>query len=173
MKNLPNFLLISGNGQNAGKTKLATEIILRHSPQTPVMAVKVSPHHHTLPPGTEFLIKTPQLEIIRETKITNKDSSRFLQAGANPSIYIQCGDENLVRAIQEILPVAEGKAVVCESGGLANHFIPGISVYLNDVTGTSMKALNHQPDFIIPSHNAGFSFPHQRIHFSGGKWIKT
>lgn len=173
MKKLPHFLLVSGNGQNAGKTKLATELILRHSDHTQVMAVKVSPHFHPLPPDTEFLVRNSKFEIIRETKITNKDSSRLLQAGANPGIYIQCKDENLALAIQEILPLAEGKAVVCESGGLASYFIPGISVYMNNSANESMKALNHQPDFIIPSQNAEFSFPHQRLHFSDGKWVKT
>ncbi len=172
MKTLPHFLLISGNGQNVGKSKLASELIHRYSLQTQVMAVKISPHFHPNPPDTEYLIKNSKFEIIKESKITNKDSSRFLQAGANPSIYIQCSDEYLTQAIKEILPITEGKAVVCESGGLANFFMPGVSVYLYDPGNEGLKTLNHQPDFIVPSQNAAFSFPHQRIEFLDGKWKK-
>lgn len=172
MKNLPHFLLISGNGQNVGKTKLASELIRHHTATTDVMAIKISPHRHPLPPETVYISRTAGYEIIRETFINNKDSSRLLQSGANPSIYIQCKDEYLAEAITMILPLTQGKAVICESGGLTTYFTPGISIYLNDVRKESMKSLSHQPDFIIPSQDAMFEFPHHHIRFYNEQWIK-
>ena len=98
MKNYPNILLIAGTGRNVGKTLLACEIIEHLSKTAILIGVKISHHFHPVEEGQKVIANTQDYLIIEESFITNKDSSRMKQAGADKVFYIQARQENLMDA---------------------------------------------------------------------------
>lgn len=147
MKNCHNILLIAGTGRNVGKTLLACEIINHFSKKTAVIGVKISSHQHPIGPGQKIIANTNHFQVIEESLITNKDSSRMVQAGAFKAFYIQSGHNNLEGAFQTIEPELIGNAVICESGGLHQFIKPGIFFLVSENTIPENKKhfLNYNP----------------------------
>lgn len=129
------FFLISGSGRNVGKTTLACKIIELLSLEGEVTAVKISKHVHLLSEKQKVIFELPGLLIAeeRDTK-SSKDSSRYLQAGANSSLFIQATEEcysDLANWMKENLK----KTVVCETGYLGNFLIPKKAFYVGSKSG--------------------------------------
>jgi hypothetical protein len=141
---LSNVLLIYGEGRNVGKTTLGCRIIERLSRETKVIALKVSPHFHKLNGSLILLKGSDSLTIARETdKNSGKDSSRYLNAGAEEVYYIQSEDNGLALLaawIRDNIP--DSMPVVCESGGLSRAIQPGYIVHLR--RGIGRNGQSHQ-----------------------------
>ena len=104
-----NFLIISGNGRNVGKTFFACRIIEFLSQNHAVTAVKISPHFHQISENSDILINSEQFVVINETEISHKDSSLFFQSGAAKVFYVMANPENPEKAFQFLKPkLAEG-----------------------------------------------------------------
>ncbi len=131
MTTLPNWLLISGSGRNVGKTTLTCRIIHETSGLEPV-AVKISSHLHPLPENSEWIIRSKDFAVIRETLINSKDSSKMLQAGAESAFYAQGPDYRLPEILSALLNFTQNRPVICESGGLRKLIIPGIYFLIKD-----------------------------------------
>ena len=87
------IILLSGNGQNVGKTTFACQLIkhLKNLNQK-VYALKITPHFHTETPS-HCIFKDDRFILSLEKDInTGKDSSRFLEAGADESFVLQVKD---------------------------------------------------------------------------------
>ncbi len=129
-----NILIVCGSGRKVGKTTLICSIINNISKKHSIVAIKISPHFHQRSPLMQLMQPVEKEEgynIYMENNIHSKDSSLFLQAGANPVYYIEALDQNLERAFYSVLKkTGTDKLIVIESGYLGKIIKPAILVYL-------------------------------------------
>ena len=163
MIEIPNMLIISGNGRNAGKTTLACKIIQHLSQNNKVTGIKISPHFHTIKKGSA-IIKTEKFLISEEKQTTLKDSSLLLQAGANKVYYVIAKQENLYEAFTELLKIIPEDFMVCESGGLREFVEPGIFLFVKRSGDIIVKKhlLNYSP-IVVNNDGNNFDFDISRI----------
>jgi len=87
---MPNLLLIAGNGRNVGKTFLACKIIKELANKLKVIGLKVSPHFHDFE-KSRIIAQSDDYIVIEETQINQKDSSpeqkRFFLLWPGKNIY--------------------------------------------------------------------------------------
>lgn len=141
---MPNFLNISGEGRNVGKTILACNIIAKFSRDYPIIGLKLTPHVHQDIGNAKALIRDNDIVLYEETgDYTRKDSSRMLTAGASKAYLLQVTDERLKTGLEYFLKIAgRNSLVVCESGRLHDIIKPGISLFLRHLscqTGDKIK----------------------------------
>jgi len=130
----PRLLLIAGNHRNVGKTHLAVDLIRKYAGVCPVIGLKASAMY----PGDSHLHgnhsdETPQTySIIEETERNGrKDTSRFLQAGAQRAVFIRAQDAWLADGFESFLnTVYPGTLIICESRSLVRLVKPGILVLI-------------------------------------------
>ncbi len=140
-KFLPNLLIVCGAGRNTGKSTLTNMLIRKYSKNNELAACKITPHFHEQPDTKMRLWQSKDCRVYLENEITHKDSSKFLQAGANPVYYIECKDYKIEEAFEILLNhLGDGKLLICESGFLANLYKPGVLVFLETEDNTYLKA---------------------------------
>ena len=158
--NLPNMLLVSGVGRNSGKTSFLCEVIRRFHKKFHVTAIKISPHFHD-PEMENVIICNSGYVISKETNPARaKDSSRFLNAGADTVYYVQAEDSSLPEAWEYLRNLLEPNAIiVCEGGRLRHLVTPGLFILCNFFDKTRSKPgtdkLNSQADILStgdPTH---------------------
>src|SRR5512145_645979 len=117
---MPNLLILAGSGRNSGKTTFACSLINKFSYLYPVVAVKISPHFHSLEKNLVSLIDNQNFFVEEESnRVNSKDSSRMLAAGAEKSFFVMTSDDHLKEAWKQVIPlIGTNKLIVCESGGL-------------------------------------------------------
>ncbi len=166
-----NFLIISGNGRNVGKTFFACRIIEFLSQQHPVTAVKISPHFHQISENADILINSEHLVVINETEITHKDSSLFLQSGAAKVFFVMTNPENPEKAFQFLKTKLTEGPVVCESAGLGEFIDAGLSFFLKKPGDPILKnnwAAKHS--HIIENDGGILNFDITKIKFEDNKF---
>lgn len=125
------LLIISGAGRNVGKTTLACRLIGKYKKQVRVMAVKICPHFHDLTPGQKIVVQHEGMIISEEhDRNSSKDSSRYLQAGADQAFYVQSTADNIPIVYQWMKENLKGW-VICESASLGSHVIPDQAVFVS------------------------------------------
>ena len=126
-----NILLISGSGRNVGKTSFIRQVIERNAFQKTV-AIKITPHFHEPTEGLVPISVTENYRIFQETSISSgKDSSLFLQAGAEKVFFIQTTDAYLAEAFR--LTTAQlfaEQPIVVESAALRKILVPGLYLFI-------------------------------------------
>jgi hypothetical protein len=170
MKQLKNFLLVSGAGQNTGKTTLVTQLIARFS-LLEVTAVKITPHIHSL----EYPL--PLLErgngFVLHQEIYNgkgKDSSRFLEAGAKKVLLLLTHRESTREAIDILLKhTGTDVPVICESGGLAQFYQPALHLFLKNENQNPKMPLG-SPNKFITFNGSEFDADIFSIRWESGTW---
>lgn len=151
------WVLVGGTGRNIGKTTLAEKLIAKLSQLGPVTGIKIS---NIKPEGLEFhgsheSKSDANFFIGEETRTDkNKDSMRFLKAGAKKSFFIQTNDEFLPQAFHEMQGRLEGnEIVVCESNSLINIMKPAVFLMIrgesSDASKTYVEALLERADYIL------------------------
>ncbi|NPD44448.1 MULTISPECIES: hypothetical protein [unclassified Lentimicrobium] len=157
------IVLLSGNGQNVGKTTFACQLIkhLKNLNQK-VYALKITPHFHTeTPPYCIFKDDRFILSLEKEIN-TGKDSSRFLEAGADESFVLQVKDAFLAEAINFTFSmISEDVKVVIESGAFRRLYMPALFLFLmndrKDTIKESAIGLASLANKIILFDGIGFS----------------
>lgn len=130
---LDNVLLIAGNGRNVGKTSLACNIIQNLLEQDIMpTALKVSNHKHPILSQMDVIIDNPQLFIGRELNSeSNKDSNRYLQAGAETSYYAQMKGTKIEYVTDFIHNyISPQKPIIIESALLGQVIEPGLALFV-------------------------------------------
>lgn len=118
------FFLIAGSGRNVGKTTLTCLIVEALSVGRKVTAVKISKHVHSLTEKQRVIVDKPGLLIAEEMDHnSSKDSSRYLQAGASRSLFIQAQEEQF-SILADWLEENLAGTIVCETGYLGNFLTP-------------------------------------------------
>lgn len=137
------WVVIGGTERNIGKTTLAEILVKKLSRFGPVIGVKISNikldrlglHGNHKPENSD------NFYIWEETRRTgNKDSVRFLKAGAQKSFFIQTKDAYLEEAFQKFQGHISGhEFVVCESNTLRCIMRPVFFFMVRGEDGTSSK----------------------------------
>lgn len=127
----PNLLMIAGNGRNVGKTWLACQIIKKLAKNHKITGIKISSHYHKDDAGENIIIENERFIISFEQKINSKDSSLMLQAGAEKVYFIMAPQQHLQEAFSFLKNDLKNEIIVCESGGLIEHVLPGIFLFVN------------------------------------------
>ena len=134
------ILLISGTGQNVGKTTLVCKIIEQNKEKN-IVAIKISPHFHIV--ENCILVESNELfQIYKETNTDGiKDSSKMLIAGAETVYYIQSKDSGLELAWEKISSkINDNEYIICESGGLRNILKPKFFIVIKSNDNSKVKA---------------------------------
>jgi len=138
---IPQLLLIAGTGRNTGKTTFVCNILRKFSLNHPIIALKITPHFHKNIQSGKVIIDRDEVYIAEETDAaTGKDSSLMLQAGAQKSFFVMAKDEHVGVAFHEIEKlIPAGSLLVCESGGLRHHVVPGLFFMMKKANGEMIK----------------------------------
>jgi hypothetical protein len=138
---MPQLLIIAGTGRNTGKTTLACNIIRMANPLKSIIAIKITPHFHKNSISGKVLTNNANLYIAEETdSFTGKDSSLMLKAGATQSFFVMTTDDYLKEALPEILElIPSDTLIICESGGLRHHIIPGLFFIMKNSETAKLK----------------------------------
>jgi hypothetical protein len=163
--NLPNLLLISGNGRNVGKTYLACKIIKALSKSHPVTGVKISSHFHPFNKDN-VIVESKNFLLLEEKELNQKDSSLMLQAGAQKVIFVMAEQKNLKEGFSHLNHLFSDNPIVCESGGLAEFVDPGLFLFVKKENDEIVKShlLKYSPQ-IIENGDMGFTPDIKNIEF--------
>jgi len=171
-----NFMIVSGNGRNTGKTSFVCRIIRSVSKSHALTAIKVSPHLHAARNKEVIIVKNENFVLYEELDRNNsKDSSRMLRAGATKVFYIEAKDTHLKEALKALFENfhIEGP-VICESGGLRSLIEPSLFILLNKAGQSEMKPgfvkLLTRADKIVQFNGTDFSFNPEKIGYDGLRW---
>ena len=171
MKPLPNLLLISGTGQNSGKTTLACRLIARFAKQFPIIAIKISPNFHQPAPELPVIATAEGFVIYEETQHnTGKDSSRFLDAGATKVYFITATRDQQGKAMETLLrKIPAATPIICEAGGLHHFFKPALHIVTISKNKPPQKEIPGSADLLVEFDGVGFE-PEVEVEWSGERW---
>lgn len=176
MKNMPCFLIVSGNGRDAGKTSFVCSIIKAQNRHRPITAIKVTPHLHQSDQNGMLLAACEGYHVFEELDAKgHKDSSRMLAAGAGKVFYIEARDDALSAAMEHLFPlIPAGSAVICESGGMRDVLIPSMFLLVNRLDGRDNKPGFVQrialADRVVLFDGTGFDPDPEQIRFRNASW---
>ena len=153
-KLIPNLLIVYGAGRNIGKTALVKTLINYNKVNFKIAAIKVSPHFHDDKQPKEKIWTDIDCNVYIENEINKKDSSLFLQAGANPVYYVETKDYKLEAVFNFIVShIGDNRLIISESGILGRIFKPGLLIFIessNNNIQDSNKIINRDiADLII------------------------
>lgn len=177
-RKLQNFLIVSGNGRNTGKTSFVCKLIESVSKLQPITAIKISPHFHA-DDKTAVLIKEKHFIIRKENNLAGKkDTARMIRAGASQVYYLEVLDNHLSEAFNALINITDlSGPVICESGGLRKIIEPSMFILLNRDDGRETKAgfINLSPlaDKIVLFDGNEFDFLPENFLFENGRWVIT
>ncbi|HEY3372999.1 MAG TPA: hypothetical protein VGK10_19265 [Prolixibacteraceae bacterium] len=155
------ILLISGSGRNVGKTSFMRRVIAQNASHQ-LVAIKITTHFHEPSSGLIPLFVNDHYRIYQETDSSlGKDSSLFLQAGAETVYYIQTTDAFLEEAFRQATEqLHPDQAIVIESAVLRTFVVPELYVFIQenfaDVKPSSVE-MQKLADVIVFSDSGQFS----------------
>lgn len=167
------ILLISGSGRNVGKTSFMRRVIA-HNASHQLVAIKITPHFHEPGNGLISLFVSDDYRIFQETNATSsKDSSLFLQAGAERVFYIQTTDTSIEEAFnlatKQLSPL---QPILVESAALRTVLIPELYIFIQknyEEIKPSAVEMQKLADVIVYSDSGQFSIDPATINFDQ-KW---
>jgi hypothetical protein len=169
------IILISGNGQNVGKTTMGCRLIrhfkdLNHK----VYALKVSPHIHSSKSPYTLISNSRFTLSLERNKDTDKDSSRYLNAGADASFFLQVRNEHIREAAEYTFSLIPQDALaVVESGAFRFHFKPQVFLFLQRKNDKINRKKNNElallADRIVNFDGSQFNFDIEQIAVKDSK----
>lgn len=162
MSQIPEHIfLVSGSGQNVGKTSFIRRIIALNADHK-IAAIKITPHFHEPTSGLVPIVVTGNYRIFQETDSTSgKDTSLFLQAGASKVFYIQTSDDFLKEAFDQVIGHLDpDQPVIIESAALRRILKPAFYLFIQnkyDEIKPSALEMQEQADAIVYSDSGQFS----------------
>ncbi len=126
-----NILLVSGSGQNVGKTSFIRRVIVCNASHK-LVAIKITPHFHEPTDGLVPIAITENYRVFQETDLSSgKDSSLFLQAGAEKVFYIQTNDKYLKEAFSLVSKLLDPEQpIIVESAALRKILDPALYLFI-------------------------------------------
>ncbi len=175
-----NWIIVGGTGRNIGKTTLVGKLVGKFGSLVPLTAVKISNikpenrsfHGHDVERFSEKILLQKELRTDG-----NKDSMRFLKAGAQTSWFIQTEDAFLPETFPEIQAVLkEAQWVICESNSLRSVVRPGLFIMVKGENDTSGKKdvpkLLQLADVVVEALQWGqFDALVEQIEIKDGKFV--
>jgi len=152
------WIVVGGTGRNIGKTTLVEILINYLSVKHDVIGIKISnmkPENMKYHGNHDFI---PDNYLISEenNKNGNKDSMRYLKAGANRSYFVQVNDANLENVLPELLMLSKNdEIVVCESNSLSKVISPNLFFMVKGKFNYNSKKdwpeLIKKADLVVPA----------------------
>ncbi len=107
------------------------EVIAKNAGQN-LVAIKITPHFHEPTPELIPISVNSNYRIFQEKdRNSEKDSSLFLQAGADKVFYIQTTDDFLAEAFELVSQqFSSNFPVVTESAALRKYIVPGLYLFI-------------------------------------------
>jgi hypothetical protein len=168
---------ISGSCRNVGKTYLGESIISIFSSDFQMVAIKISKfkHNNHQNDNLKILCKTKYYSIWQELNFSDKDSGRYLEAGAKLSIYIECDDAHLQEAFLFVKnKYCNSCLIVCESASLTKYIKPAISIFVESAylkTPENKIPCLNRSDLVLKERNIEISIPKLFISVQNYKWV--
>jgi hypothetical protein len=171
-----NFIIMTGSGKKIGKTHLAVALIHHFSKVSEIIGLKISPHIHDNLGKVELVAGNSNFRIFRESEIHEKNSGRYLEAGAVESYFIETGDDFLTEAIRAFQEKCNPHRlpVVCESGALGSVIRPGVLIFIEDPLKKNDPVKESQKrvaDLVIPARAFDPERIIEKICLVEGKWL--
>jgi len=173
------MIIVGGTGRNIGKTHLAEMAIEKLSKYSEVIAVKISnvnPGNKDLHGAHEMVVEDDFLIYEENNRKGNKDSMRFLKAGAKRSFFIITDDDHLPVAFDQLLKrIKPDSVMVCESNSLRQWVKPGLLLMVIDKKQSGKEGIAHLldvADAIVPAlDQTAFEEVFEKIKIIGGKIV--
>ena len=183
MIKLDRMLMIGSAGSNAGKTELACALLKKFSENHDIVGIKVSTigdRTGSSRHGSEDHNVFSSLEVNfcnteENNRISSKDTSRLLAAGASRVFWIRALKQHLFEGITNLLEtIGTGSVAICESNSLRQVVEPGLflMVIKNDTNTwkSSARDVSENVDRIVISDGGSFDLDLERITLAEGKW---
>jgi len=177
MRSYSNVINICGAGRNVGKTFLGESIISYFSNFNYIIAIKISKfkHDHKDKVGLDKVCEKEFYTIWEEKNYTNKDSGRYLNAGAKRSFYIECDDAHLLNAFLQIYNnYGKSCLVVCESASITKYINPAISIFVESLSyATTPNKINclNRSTLVLKEKSIEISLPQLFLEVKDYEWI--
>lgn len=173
----PTIISISGARRNVGKTFLGESIIATFSQEYDIVAIKISKFKHTNHGigCLKEIFKTPHYTIWEELEYSNKDSGRYLKAGAKLSIYIECDDTHLLESFLYVKnKFCDSCLIICESASITKYIRPAVSIFVESATHLTeknkLRCLN-QSTLVLKERSIEISMPQLFLRTKDISWI--
>ena len=157
---------------------MACTIIKKASEDLLVTGLKISPHFHGGTESLKLLVGNANFNLYEETStISDKDSSKMLQAGASKVFYIETTDGYIKDAFDAFTKFIEPNTpVICESPSLRNYIEPGLFFIMDNINNIDKKETILQwkdsaDGFFNSVHDKEKENLIEKIQFIGNKWI--
>lgn len=156
---IPQMILIGSTGQNSGKTTFGTSLVGRMN-NHPITALKISTIQQKGEPCMRGAEGCGSCSAFNGTfclteeisKVTDKDTSMYLAAGANKAFFLKTLKENILEGFYHFLEnTSSNSVIICESNSLREVVKPGLFIMLKG-TGKvkpSAAAVMKYADYII------------------------
>ena len=172
-----NFIIISGGEKRVGKTYLAVALIRHFSDQSPVIALKISPHRHDRLGNVVTIAENSGFRLFRELDIHRKNSGQYLNAGAEASFFLETQDGFLEEAIDVFLKKCNpgDLPVICESGALGTIIEPGLMIFITDpdkILNSYKESVRKSADLVLPARQFSSLSVLDSIQLVGNRWMK-
>ena len=171
-----NVLNICGAGRNVGKTFLGVNIISHFSANKDIISIKISKFKH-LNHNEELLkecYKTEHYTIWQELAFSNKDSGRYLKAGAKISYYVECDDAYLLEAFVKIYNTCPSSClIICESASITKYIKPKLSIFVasnNYETSQNKLRCQNQSNLVLEEGSMEISMPQLFLFAYDKQW---
>lgn len=170
------MLILAGTGRDSGKTLYGCHILSNWCSSQTIYTIKITPHFHKGIRSGEIIHDEADLFIAEELIAgTDKDSKRFLEAGAKRSFFIMAQDERLGDALEILFREVPGSFFwICESGGARKYVKPGLFLLITQAGVEEKKegnALHKLADQKIVRTGSVFDIPAENIQISEEGWI--
>lgn len=177
IRNSNKILLVSGSEKNVGKTSFIRQVIA-HNASHKLVAIKITPHFHEPTNGLVPIVVTDNYRIFQETDDSSaKDSSLFLQAGAEKVFYIQCNDTYLEEAFNLLSEQLDPEQpIIVESAALRKILKPAFYLFIQkkfEAIKPSATEMQKLADTIVYSDSGQFSLEPASITFDETWKTKT
>lgn len=152
---IPNMVIITGSAKKVGKSFLCVTLIEEYSKTRNVTAIKTTSHFHGTTDTCNIIASNQGFSIYEDTLPGDKDSGRFVKAGAKKVYYIEAHkdfEKEAFWVIQKMLP--QNEPIICESASWFHFCMPGILIFIADKTKLEKNAeLLETANLIINSKN--------------------
>jgi len=142
----PNVLLVGSNTRKTGKTSLISRIIETYGEKHSISAIKLAIYDNK----DDLFSHYPEASddgtfIIKEEKPGEKDSGKFMAAGAKKSWFIATMQSQINQVIELLYEIkSAGGLAIVESTTLRNYILPGLFIFVQSKS-TKEKAKNLRP----------------------------
>ena len=165
-----NLILVSGTGQNVGKTTFVCKLIESNRNQN-IIALKISPFWHNINNDKDIIIKNELFLILKESNTDGlKDSSKMLLSGASQTFYIQAVDVHILEAFNFLnLHYIKGQPVICESSALLKYVKPAFHFI---ITRNDKQKPKNENEIWVQNIDNVFDFEMDRVQLQKNEWVE-